>query len=81
MHATPTTDFDIVLNGTVGIELDDGEMPPPPWPGVRMSSRLAARGSHARDQLKGAGDDGGQEADGQQAFETELRKVGSSPCE
>jgi hypothetical protein len=23
MHATPTTDFDIILNGTVGLELDD----------------------------------------------------------
>jgi quercetin dioxygenase-like cupin family protein len=26
MHATPTTDFDIVLNGTVGLELDDDEV-------------------------------------------------------
>lgn len=26
MHATPTTDFDVVLNGTVGLELDDGEV-------------------------------------------------------
>jgi uncharacterized cupin superfamily protein len=26
MHSTPTTDFDIVLNGTVGLELDDGEV-------------------------------------------------------
>jgi quercetin dioxygenase-like cupin family protein len=25
MHATPTMDFDIVLSGTVGLELDDGE--------------------------------------------------------
>jgi mannose-6-phosphate isomerase-like protein (cupin superfamily) len=25
MHATPTLDFDIVLNGTVGLELEDGE--------------------------------------------------------
>jgi hypothetical protein len=23
MHATPTSDFDIILNGTVGLELDD----------------------------------------------------------
>lgn len=28
MHATPTTDFDIVLNGTVGLELDEGEGDP-----------------------------------------------------
>lgn len=26
MHATPRTDFDIILNGTVGLELDDGEV-------------------------------------------------------
>jgi quercetin dioxygenase-like cupin family protein len=26
MHTTPTTDFDIVLHGTVGLELDDGEV-------------------------------------------------------
>jgi mannose-6-phosphate isomerase-like protein (cupin superfamily) len=26
MHATPTTDCDIVLNGTVGLELDEGEV-------------------------------------------------------
>ena len=26
MHATPTMDFDIVLVGTVGLELDDGEV-------------------------------------------------------
>jgi quercetin dioxygenase-like cupin family protein len=26
MHATPTTDFDIVLEGTVGLELDTGEV-------------------------------------------------------
>jgi mannose-6-phosphate isomerase-like protein (cupin superfamily) len=26
MHATSTTDFDIILNGTVGLELDDGEV-------------------------------------------------------
>jgi mannose-6-phosphate isomerase-like protein (cupin superfamily) len=26
MHATPTTDFDIILNGTVGLELDDGKV-------------------------------------------------------
>jgi hypothetical protein len=26
MHATPTTDFGIVLDGTVGLELDVGEV-------------------------------------------------------
>jgi quercetin dioxygenase-like cupin family protein len=26
MHATPTSDFDIVLKGTVGLELEDGEV-------------------------------------------------------
>lgn len=26
MHVSPTTDFDIVLSGTVGLELDDGEV-------------------------------------------------------
>ena len=26
MHATPTLDFDIVLSGTVGLELDQGEV-------------------------------------------------------
>lgn len=26
MHATPSTDFDVVLEGTVGMELDDGEV-------------------------------------------------------
>jgi quercetin dioxygenase-like cupin family protein len=26
MHATPTLDFDIVLDGSVGLELDDGEV-------------------------------------------------------
>jgi mannose-6-phosphate isomerase-like protein (cupin superfamily) len=26
MHTTPSTDFDIVLEGTVGLELDDGEV-------------------------------------------------------
>lgn len=26
MHATPTLDFDIVLTGTVGLELEDGEV-------------------------------------------------------
>jgi quercetin dioxygenase-like cupin family protein len=26
MHVTPTIDFDIVLNGAVGLELDDGEV-------------------------------------------------------
>src|SRR6266516_906320 len=41
-------------------------LPRPPWRGVRSSSRPAVRRSHARDQLKGAGDDDGQEADGQQ---------------
>ena len=26
MHVSPTTDFDLVLHGTVGLELDDGEV-------------------------------------------------------
>jgi quercetin dioxygenase-like cupin family protein len=26
MHQSPTTDFDIILNGTVGLELDEGEV-------------------------------------------------------
>jgi quercetin dioxygenase-like cupin family protein len=26
MHVTPTLDFDIILQGTVGLELDDGEV-------------------------------------------------------
>jgi len=26
MHASPSTDFDIVLEGTIGLELDDGEV-------------------------------------------------------
>jgi quercetin dioxygenase-like cupin family protein len=26
MHASPSTDFDVVLEGTVGLELDDGEV-------------------------------------------------------
>jgi quercetin dioxygenase-like cupin family protein len=26
MHTTPTTDFDIVLSGTIGLELDEGEV-------------------------------------------------------
>ena len=26
MHVTPTSDFDIVLTGTIGLELDDGEV-------------------------------------------------------
>ena len=40
MHATPTLDFDIVLNGTVGLELEDGEVVLAPGGAVVLNGTL-----------------------------------------